>query len=589
MDLAPLRRRIQSKGNGMRKIPVLGAVVAMAACGGDGGDGAPRRVVSNDPFCQQVIPAVEAFMEQARADNPTPDDPRYGGTVVVGSIGELSDGMNAAVSSDYSATQHQQFVNLMTLLDYDDNLEPRPYLAESWEVAEDNTSVTFHIRRDVRWHDGERTDAHDVAFTYRTVTDPLTAFPNAAFWDNYVPGEEGVEVLDDFTVRIRMRPHAEFLDPFRSVVVLPEHLLGDVPPEELRQHPYGTQCPVGNGPFVFWSHAPQDRWVFDANPAFPEALGGRPYLDRYIYRVVPEQATLLAELLTQNIDVFIQPAPDHAQRIIDDPDVELVRFPFRDYVFIGWNARRPMLADARVRRAITMGTDRASIVDAILQGYATVANSSVPPFHWAFDAEAASGLSYDPPGAGALLDEAGWMDRDGDGVRENAQGQPLAITLKYNPGNQQRQDIAEIMQAQLADIGIDLQPRVVEWNTLIQQITTPDVRDFEGVVMGWVVEFKLDDMDLFHSERIDQPYAWSGTANPELDRLLEALSVTIDREEAKALWAEYQQVLTEEQPYTFFYFRERFNGVSTRLMGAEMDARGDWLNVRRWYLDPASR
>jgi peptide/nickel transport system substrate-binding protein len=228
-------------------------------------------------------------------------------------------------------------------------------------------------------------------------------------------------------------------------------------------------------------------------------------------------------------------------------------------------------------------------VDAILQGYATVANSSVPPFHWAYDADAASGLPYDPARAGALLDEAGWMDRDGDGVRENAQGQPLAITLKYNPGNQQRQDIAEIMQAQLADIGIDLQPRVVEWNTLIQQITTPDVRDFEGVVMGWVVEFKLDDMDLFHSERIDQPYAWSGTANPELDRLLEALSVTIDREEAKALWAEYQQVLTEEQPYTFFYFRERFNGVSARLMGAEMDARGDWLNVRRWYLDPASR
>ncbi|NIV89677.1 MAG: peptide ABC transporter substrate-binding protein, partial [Actinobacteria bacterium] len=102
--------------------------------------------------------------------------------MVVGGLGELADGMNAAVSSDFYATQHQQFVNLMTLLDYDEDLEPRPYLAESWEVADDNTSVTFHLRDDVFWHDGEQTTAEDVAFTYETVTDPLTAFPNAAFW-----------------------------------------------------------------------------------------------------------------------------------------------------------------------------------------------------------------------------------------------------------------------------------------------------------------------------------------------------------------------------------------------------------------------
>ena len=81
----------------------------------------------------------------------------------------------------------------MTLLDYDENAEPRPYLAERWEVADDNTWVTFHLRRGVRWHDGEHTDTHDVAFTYETVTDPLTAFPNAAFWDHYVKGPEGVE------------------------------------------------------------------------------------------------------------------------------------------------------------------------------------------------------------------------------------------------------------------------------------------------------------------------------------------------------------------------------------------------------------
>ncbi len=568
----------------VQKSLFLAASAALAACGSN-----EATVASNDPFCQQVIPTVTAFMAEARSAHPTPDDPRYGGTAVVATIGEMPDGMNGAVNSDYSGTQHQQFVNLMTLIRYDEDAQPSPYLAESWDMADDNTSVTFHLRRDVRWHDGEQTDAYDVAFTYITVTNPLTAFPNAAFWDHFVKGPEGVEVIDDFTVRLRMEPHAEFLDPFRTLAILPEHLLGDVPPDELKQHPYGNQCPVGNGPFVFASHSAQDRWVFEANHDFPEALGGRPYLDRYMYRIIPEQTTLLTELLTENIDVYIAPAPDQAQQILDNDNLELRRYPFRQYVFVGWNARRPQLSDPRVRRAITMGTDRATIVQAILQGYGTVANAGVPPFHWAFDEHAAQSMGYDPEGAKALLEEAGWTDRDGDGIRENAAGEDLAFSVKYNNGSRQRQDVAEIMQSQLAKVGMAVQPQVVEWATLLQQINTPELRDFDGVVMGWVVEFKIDEMDLFHSDRIDQPYAWSGTNNPEIDHLLEELSTTIDRDEAIALWARYQEVLIEEQPYTFFYFPDRLDGVNRRLKGVEMDARGEWHSVRDWYIDPSAR
>jgi peptide/nickel transport system substrate-binding protein len=235
-----------------------------------------------------------------------------------------------------------------------------------------------------------------------------------------------------------------------------------------------------------------------------------------------------------------------------------------------------------------MATDRQSIVDAILQGYGTVAQGSVPPFHWAYDPDI-EGLPYDPEGAVALLESAGWVDRDGDGVRENADGVPLSFEIKYNQGNDTRQDVAEIMQAQLSEVGIAAQPRVVEFTTLINQLTDPAQRDFEGVVMGWTTEFKLDDSDLFDSKRIDGPYAWSATENPEIDRLLGELSLATDRERAKVLWAEYQEVLTEEQPYTFFYYPDRLAGVNQRVRGIEMDARGEWLNIRKWYLDPASR
>ena len=561
--------------------------VALGACGGEGDAGA--RTAGMPDFCRTALARVDSFM--ATVDAPPVDPARYGGTAVVGSIGEIADGMNGLVSADYSASQHQSFVNMMNLIQYDENLRPVPYLAESWEVDDEDhpTELTWHLRDDVYWHDGERTDAYDVAFTYVRATDPETAFPNAAFWDYYVKGEEGVEVVDSFTVTIRLRPHAEYLDAWRTTTIMPEHLLGDVPAAELKQHPFGTQCPVGNGPFVFVEHRPQESWTFRANPAFPEGLGGRPYLDRYVYRVIPEQTTLLTELLTGNVDLYIAPPADQAARIEQSEQAEFRHFLFRNYVFIGWNSRRPQLADARVRRAITVGTNREQIVEALRQGYGAVANSGVPPFHWAFDETLNDSLAYDPDQARRLLDEAGWIDRDGDGIRENADGQPLRISVKYNQGNQERQDVAEIMQAQLREVGIDIQPQVVEWGTLLNQINTPDLRDFDGVVMAWVTEFKVDDIDLFHSERLDGPYAWAGTQSEELDRLLDTLQLVVDREEALPLWREYQRKILEVMPYTYFFFPERLEGVSRRMRDVEMDVRGEWINIKDWWIPQDQR
>jgi peptide/nickel transport system substrate-binding protein len=475
----------------------------------------------------------------------------------------------------------------MTLIDYDENFEPRPYLAERWELAPDSTSITFYLRDDVFWHDGEQTDAHDVAFTWDAINDPLTGFPNPASLDYFVKGPEGFEVLDDFTIRIYMRPHPQFMDMFRSTDIAPEHLLGDVPRDELIRHPYGTQCPVGNGPFVFESHIPQDRWVFTANPAFPEGLGGRPFIDRYVYRIIGEQTTILTELLTENVDVYIGVASEQAQQIVDDPNTDLIGFVSRSYTYVGWNSRRPQLADPRVRRALAMGVDRETIIEAVVRGYGSVAHTSVPPFHWAYDPSVFDPLPYDPEGARALLDEAGWRDRDGDGVRESEDGTPLHISIKYNQ-NTMRQQVAEIMQAQLAEIGVEVEPRVVEFTTLVNQMTGSE-RDFDGVVMGWNLGFDLDDTGLFHSDEIDEPNALSGTQNPEMDRLMEQLRVISDREVAKNLWAEYQRVLIEEQPYMFLFFQDRLTGINKRVRGMVLDARGEFQNLKDWYIDPASR
>ena len=145
------------------------------------------------------------------------------------------------------------------------------------------------------------------------------------------------------------------------------------------------------------------------------------------------------------------------------------------------------------------------------------------------------------------------------------------------------------MQAQLADVGVEVVPEEVEWGTLLSQIFEPTSRDFDGVVLSWVADFKLDESGLFHSQRTDEPTALSGLASLELDELLDALQVVREREEALDLWREYQLELHEQHPYTYLFFPERLAGVSRRLRDVRMDARGEWVGVRDWWIAPEDR
>jgi peptide/nickel transport system substrate-binding protein len=508
---------------------------------------------------------------------------RYGGTGVIGAISDIPD-VNPLTATETVAREIQQFMLFVPVLHYDENFEPVPAHARSWEVSPDTTLLTFHLRDDLHWHDGVKVTAADLKLAYDLARVPDTGFPNTAFWTHY--GE--AEAPDSFTFHIRMRPHAEFLDPWRRFYAVPGHILGDVPPAQLRAHPFSHREPVGNGPFRFVNRVEGQSWTFEANPDFPPELGGRPYLDRIVYRNIPEPTTLLTELLTGRIDFYAAMLPAQADQVERSRNTRLIYYPDRSYVLIGWNQRRQPFNDLRVRRALTVGMNRERITDAVLHGYGQKANSPVPPFFWQYDPEAGADLTYDPEEAQRLLAEAGWTPGP-DGILRNAQGEPFRFTLITNQGNQVRADIAEIVQADLRRIGVDMRIQIQEWGTMLSRINTPDRRDFDAVLIGWRTEFRADDTNLFHCDERDGPYQWVGHCNPELDRLLEQLMLMPDREQARPYWQQYQRLIAQDQPFTFVYFQERLHGVGNRLRNVNPDPRGDWVGADRWWILPQQR
>jgi len=507
-----------------------------------------------------------------------PEAERYGGTVVIAGAPAFGT-FNPAAATDELSMEIQRHALLMTLLRPDEKLRERPYLAESWDINQDSTAVVFHLRKDVRWHDGEPTTAADVAFTFQLLKDPEVGFSNAQWFE----GWEGPELLDDYTIRFAVRPRAGLMSGWTRLPIMPRHILSGTEADRLATHPFGTH-PVGNGPFRF-AEGPSGGWVLEANPDFPEDLGGRPYLDRGVYRPIPDPATELAELKTGGVQFVRFISPSQIARARADESISVLEYPSRAYGLIAWNGKRPMFQDAVMRRALTMGIDRQALIDAVRNGLGEVANGPIGPWNPAYDPDLAP-LPFSPDSAATTLDRLGWTDPDGDGWRERG-GKPLRFTLMTSQRDTYR-DIATIVQAQLAKIGVRVDQRTVEGSVLIDAIMSPE-RRFDAFVLEWEPDLEVDDRQLFSCQDVGEMYQFSSYCNEELEPILQAIPNARSHEEGERLLRRYAAIVNRDQPFTFLYFARDADAKRNELHGVEPDIRGDLIGLRTWWLDPDSR
>lgn len=505
-------------------------------------------------------------------------DARRGGTVVIASGNDLG-GFNALTQSEQSTMWVMQYALFLPLVSFDADIEYVPALASAWEW-EGDTAVVFDLRRDVRWHDGERTTAADVVFTLDRARDPATGFPNAEYFEPFT----SVEAVDSFTVRVAFRPHPVPLAGLASTPIMPRHLLDTIPPAELRNAPF-NRAPVGNGPFRFVSRRANDRVVVEANPDFPEELGGRPRLDRVIWQVIPEASAQVVALRTGEADMALDVRADQVMALDTTAELRGIIAPSWQYHFIGWNGRVPALSDARVRRALTMAMDRDGLLRALRAGQGEVTSTPVDPSHWAHD-PAVEPLPHDTAAARELLAEAGYENRDGDPWLEGEDGQELAITLKIPANHEYSSAVAELVRGDLQDVGVRLTTEATEFGTLLQDISGTD-RNFEGVLLALDAGPRLSLRDMLHSDAMDGQFQLASYSDPAVDAILDSLATTVSRDAARPLWARLQRIVRDEQPWTYLFFAPQLLVVREDVNGVEVDARGPLVTLPDWWLDPS--
>ncbi|MCZ7649902.1 MAG: ABC transporter substrate-binding protein [Thermoanaerobaculia bacterium] len=504
-----------------------------------------------------------------------------GGTLVAATLTDLQ-GVNELVSADNRFTGEILEQLFPRLLEEQPDFESgppsfAPRLAESWVRSADGREIVFRLREGLTWSDGVPLTAEDVRFTYEAQTSPAVAWSYAHVKDAI----ESVDVLDPRTVRFRFREvYATQLLDANEGGILPKHVWGARPFASWRENAdWFRDHLVVSGPFRLASWRPAQEIVLERNPRYFEP--GLPRLDRVVFRVVPDQGAQLAQLQGGGLDFVLGVPPARATEIEADPALELLRFWNRQYDYVAWNTRRPLFADPAVRRALTLGIDRQGLVDALWYGQARPAVSPVLSTSWAFK----RGLEpwpYDPAEAGRLLEAAGWVDRDGDGVREK-EGRRFAFDLVTNAGNRVRVDAAVMIQAQLARVGIEVRPRPLDLNTLNERALA---HEFDAILSGWGIDTSMDLRFAFHSEEAEGGYNFGGYANPEVDRLIDSVRRQADLEAAKPLFDRLQEILHEEQPYTLLWEPRRLAAARSTLRDAQPNALATFFRLEEWWLAP---
>ncbi len=522
-------------------------------------------------FIQIALTACDTKQESGNHRLTEEKPPAYGDILVRGDIGDASN-LIPLLASD-TASHNIAGMVYNGLVKYDKDMNIVGDLAESWDISSNGLVITFHLRKGVKWHDGRPFTAADVLYTYQVTVDPKTP---TAYAGDFLKVKKA-DVIDDYTFRATYdKPFAPALISWSSAI-LPRHLLAgkDITQSSLSRHPIGT------GPYKFKEWVAGQKIVLVSNPDYFE---GQPYIDGRITRIIPDTATMFLELRAQNIGMMgltpLQYTRQTENNLFQN-NFNKYRYLSFAYTYMGYNLKNPLFADKRVRQAISYAINKDEIISGVLLNLGKPANGPYKPGTWAYNDQVKI-YNYNPQKARELLSAAGWTTMNQDGILEK-NGKPFTFEIVVNQGNETRQKCAEIIQRQLKEVGISVKIRVLEWSAFVTDFINK--RRFDAVILGWTIPLDPDAYDVWHSSKTKpEELNFISYNNPEVDEMLEKGRSTFDQKERKKYYDRFQEILAEDQPYTFLYVPDALVIINKRFRGIEPAPIGLEHNFIQWYV-----
>jgi peptide/nickel transport system substrate-binding protein len=464
------------------------------------------------------------------------------------------------------------------LIYYGENLEYVPVLAESYEVSDDYLRITLRLRDNIFWHDGKPITAHDVKFTMDKIQDPKVAALNKSGYFNKL---DRLEVIDDRTMVFHWKEaYAPSVYALTQLTPIPKHVY-DLP--DFDKNP-ANRKPVGSGPFKFdeWRMSQYISLVRNEN-----YHGEKPYLDKVIFRVIEDDAVALNALKAGELDEM-RVTQIQWERQTNDEDFNANFNKYHYYVpsynYIGWNCRTEWFKDRRVRLAMTKLFDRESINAKIYSGYAKMISGPFYINSWSYD-RSVKPHPYDPQDAKRLLREAGWVDDDGDGVRDK-DGIKFEFELVIHAGSMIAKQFAELLQEELRKAGVAMKIRRLEGATFFEKV---DEGRFDACMLAWRLDLDPDIYDTFHSSQVPPKGLNHGFySNARVDSLLELGRITFDQEARGAIYHEVHRLMHLDQPYTFINTVPEKRPIHKRVKNIVISPNGPfdfYPGSSYWYID----
>ena len=497
----------------------------------------------------------------------------FGGTLVNAMAGEPSNLIAMVAGDSASSAIAGNIFN--SLIKYDENLNYAPDLAESWKISNNQKTITFTLKKNLKWSDGLPLTSEDVLFTWKLITNPTTRTP---YGSDYQLVKEA-SAPDALTFKITYASsYAPALDTWTALHILPKHILKD---EDINKT-FFSRKPTGS------SYYKLDEWISGQQvvlKASNNSTSGPPSIKKLISRIIPDTSSQFLELTADNIDLM-NINPIQYQRVFParkdlQQKIALYKELGNGYTYLGFNLKKAPFNDIRVRQALNFAIDKDEVIKGVLLGLGeSISSPYKPGTRW--NNPNLSPYPYKPKKALELLSEAGFI-KNNDGLLVK-NGKPLKFEIITNQ-NKQREMTAVLIQRRLQEIGVEVSIRVIEWASFVNRFIKTG--DFDVVVLGWGLSLDPDQFNIWHSSQQGPgQFNFLGYENKKVDKLLELGRKELNPQKREKIYHQFSKYLLEDSPIVYLYAGYGLSAVHKRVKGIKKPAppAGIYHNNYNWFI-----